>query len=119
MHVALILKDNFEEYLWSIIHVALILRYSGVGSVQFLQQLCTSGYKYDTFSICSPNLPYYKIDSSQRIFTIFKMATLIFKMAVKLIQIDHYLTYKSKYLTINLKMSVFSTTKAHRFKTLL
>ena len=40
----------------------------GAGSVQFSQQLCTSGYKYDTFSICSSNLPDYEIDSSQRDF---------------------------------------------------
>ena len=30
---------------------------SGAGSVQISQQLCTSGYKYDTFNICSSNLP--------------------------------------------------------------
>ena len=41
------------------------------------------------------------------IFSIFKMATLIFKMAVKLLQIDNYIRYKSYNLTINLKMSVF------------
>ena len=42
--------------------------YSGAGSVQFSHELCTSGYKYDTFSICSSNLPDYKIDASQRDF---------------------------------------------------
>ena len=42
--------------------------HSGAGSVQFSHELCTSGYKYDTFSICSSNLPDYKIDASQRDF---------------------------------------------------
>ena len=41
---------------------------SGAGSAQILQQLCTSGYKYDTFSICSSNRPGYKINASQHDF---------------------------------------------------
>ena len=38
--------------------------YSGSGSARILQELCTSRYKYDTFSICSLNLPGYEINAS-------------------------------------------------------
>ena len=65
---------------------------SGAGSAQILQQLCTSGYKYDTFSICSSNRPGYKINASQHDFSIIKMATIIFKMAVKIIIIKQIKT---------------------------
>ena len=58
---------------------------SGAGSVQFSQQLCTSRYKFDTFSIFSSNLPDYESILANAIFSIFKMATLMFKMVVKLI----------------------------------
>ena len=58
---------------------------SGAGSASILQQLCTSGYKYDTFSMCSSNLPGYEINASQREFFHFQDAFHDFKMAVKLI----------------------------------
>ena len=57
----------------------LVLGISGAGSVQFSQQLCTSGYKYDTFGICSPNLPHYEIDSSQHNFFHFQDGYLNFQ----------------------------------------
>ena len=47
-----------------------------------------SAYVLQTFLIMKSIL-------ANAIFSIFKMATLIFKMAVKLLQIDHYITYKS------------------------
>ena len=65
---------------------------SGAGSVQISQQLCTSGYKYDTFSMCSSNLPGYEIDSSQHDFFLFQDGYLDFQDGR---QIDHNLTYKS------------------------
>ena len=66
--------------------------YSGAGSVQISQQLCTSGYKYDTFSIYSLNLPDYEIDSSQRDFFHFQDGYLNFQHGR---QIYHNLTYKA------------------------
>ena len=66
--------------------------FSGAGSALFSHQLCTSGNKFDTFSICSSNLPDYKINSSQRILFIFKMATMLFKMAA---EFDNISTNKS------------------------
>ena len=50
------------------IFLSLCRKTSGAGSAHILQQLCTSGYKYDTFSICSSNLPGYKINASHRDF---------------------------------------------------
>ena len=63
---------------------------------EFLQQLCTSGYKYDTLSICSSNLPDYKINASQREIFHFQDGYHDFQDGR---QINHSLTYKSKSLT--------------------
>ena len=69
---------------------------SGAGSAQIFQQLCTSGYKYDIFSICSSNLPGYKINASQRDFFHFQNGYHDFQDGR---QNDHNLTNKSESLT--------------------
>ena len=69
---------------------------SGAGSAHIFQQLCTSGYKYDTFSICFSNLPGYKITASQRDFFHFQDGYHDFQNGR---QTNHNSTNKSKSLT--------------------
>ena len=65
-------------YIKSMIH-------SGDGNVRILRQSCTSGYKYETFRICSLILSNKYFLVSHLKFFIFKAANAIFKMAVKII----------------------------------
>ena len=75
----------------------------GAVSVQFSHELCTSGYKYDTFSFCSSNLPDYKIDASQRDFFHFQDGYHDFKDGR---QIDDIFPYNK-----NIKMSSFKSSE--------
>ena len=59
---------RLKVYLTAMLAVPEYKAYSGAGSARILQQLCASGYKYDTFSICSSNLPDNEINASQREF---------------------------------------------------
>ena len=57
---------------------------SGAGNVCFLRRSCTSGYKHETFRLCSSNLSCkYFLVCHRIFFFIFKMANANFKMAAK------------------------------------